>query len=303
MADVKENNLEFIQENNKTYNLHDLLSSDAMLIGKGNLGNTYKVFLKTGEVVVVKRLRGQFVYGISKENLQEPGEVSHKNLLPFKAYMFSKHEHLLVYDYMPFGSLYSLLHGGKGTMGLDWETRMKVAYGVARGIEHIHGRGRGVCHGNIRSSNVFLNESYVAQISEFGISQLFSKAGLSSEYSAPEVKRANQQRDVYSFGVLVLELCTGKDLVKEEEGFSLAKWVRLMFQEKEMIDVFDEGLRVDKKEKIRVQMVQMLELAICCTFENPKKRPLISVVVKRIDEVLCLHTYCSQKSPNVLNLN
>lgn len=111
MADDRENNLEFIQENNKTYNLHDLLSSDAMLIGKGNLGNTYKVFLKIGEVVVVKRLRGQFVYGISKENLQELGEVSHENLLPFKAYMFSKHEHLLVYDYMPFGSLYSLLHG------------------------------------------------------------------------------------------------------------------------------------------------------------------------------------------------
>ncbi|KAI3763725.1 hypothetical protein L2E82_13720 [Cichorium intybus] len=302
MAEDGEDRLEFIQETDEKYNLQDLLSSDAKLMGKGNLGNTYKAFLKIGEVVAVKRFKGQFAYGISKENLQELGQVSHENLLPFKAYMFSKHQQLLVYDYMPMGSLYSLLHGGKDRTNLNWKTRMKVAYGVACGIDHIHKRGRGVCHGNIRSSNIFLDESCVVKISEFGIPQLFGKVKMSSEYRAPEVKRASQQGDVYSFGVLVLELCTGKDLVNEEEGFSLAKWVRLMFQENAIIDVFYEGLRVYNKKKTGMQMVQLLELAICCTFENPKKRPLISAVVKRIEEVLCLFISCSKKSQNVLNI-
>ncbi|KAL4586738.1 hypothetical protein LXL04_011382 [Taraxacum kok-saghyz] len=304
MGDDKGDGLEFIQENKKRYNLKDLLSSDAVLMGKGNIGNTYRAFLKIGEVVAVKRLKGQFSYGISKQHLQALGKISHRNLLPFKAYMFSKHEHLLVYDYMPFGSLYSHLHGGQSETSLGWESRMKVAYGVARGIEHIHKQGHGVCHGNIRSSNVFLNKSYVARLSEFVIPQLFDKVNLSSEYRAPEVKLASQQGDVYSFGVLLLELCTNKDLVKEEEGFSIAKWVRLMFQEKEIIDVFYERLRVYNNEKIGVQMVQMLELAVCCTFENPEKRPLISVVVKRIEELLCLLTSCSQKSRHVMyNIN
>lgn len=151
---------------------------------------------------------------------------------------------------------------------------MKIVYDVAHGIEHIHVQGHTFCHGNIRSSNVFLTDSYVAKISEFGIAQLLPEEGklnLSSEYLAPEVKctkKVSQQSDVYSFGVLLLELCTGKDLVRAhliEEGFNLAKWVRLMFQEKAIIDVFDEGIREYKEKVIGKQMVQILELAIYCT--------------------------------------
>lgn len=111
MADNRENCLVFIHENDENYSLQDFTTSDAMLMWKDNLVNTYKAFLRIGGVVAVKRLKGEFAHGIDKENLRELGEICHGNLLPFKAYMLSEHEQLLVYDYMHKDSLYSCLHG------------------------------------------------------------------------------------------------------------------------------------------------------------------------------------------------
>lgn len=97
----------------------------------------------------------------------------------------------------------------------------------------------------------------------------------------------SQKSDVYSFGVLLLELLTGKaplDAVQEMEGIDLVKWVRLMFQEKPIVDIFDDDM-LPNYESLGEQMVQLLQIAVCCTFQNPSKRPSMAAVTSQIRHI------------------
>lgn len=185
-----------------------------------------------------------------------------------------------------------------GSQGIDktwlsWEVRSHIAFGIARAIKHIHSLGPNIHHGNIKSSNVFLTSFYDAHLSEFGLTQLIStesKTNLAAGYCAPEVKNAHevsQDADVYSFGVLLLELLTGTDPngLFRDKCIELAKWVRLMFENKPLNEVFDSEMfeYLNNGE----QMVQMLQLAICCTFEYPVKRWSMVRVVNKIKDICC----------------
>ncbi|KAL3501937.1 hypothetical protein ACH5RR_036386 [Cinchona calisaya] len=281
------------------------------------------------KTVAVKRLKvDRLSEGEFRENIEELGKMVHENLLPIRAYCSTDSERLLIYDYMNAGSLSFFLHGkteskigqgreelgqgrlafsqkqfvlssilgksagnGVGTKApLTWNVRCSIAYGVARGIAYIHTKGSDICHGNIRSSNVLLTNSFDACISDFCIYKLFPptcKLNLIVGYRAPEVTDPNevsQKSDVYSFGVLLLELLTGKvPLSVLHGGVDLPKWVRAMFQEKPIIDLFDAML--PKYENNGEQMVQLLQLAVCCTFENPSKRPSIAAATDRIEHI------------------
>lgn len=292
--DEKEGELVFFGKGDEGYNLGDLLGFEAELLGKGSLCSSYKVFLDSGVIVAVKRFFGDYGFGIERQNVQALGELVHENLVPLQAYSFSKHEKLLICDYMSKGSLFVLLHGSRGRARtlLSWENRTKIAYGVACGINYLHSQGLNICHGNIRSSNVFLTDTNDALLSEFGLAQLVSsksKAILAAGYRAPEVTytyQVSQHADVYSFGVLLLELLTGEaptDSFLDKKGVNLPGWVRLMFQEKPILDVFDNEL--NKHQKNGQQMVLLLQLAICCTFQYPNKRPLMSVVTNQIKKI------------------
>ncbi|KAL2558959.1 putative inactive receptor kinase [Forsythia ovata] len=198
---------------------------------------------------------------------------------------------------MHLGSLAFVLHGNVGAnkSPLTWEVRCSIAYRVARAIEYLHSQH--VCHGNIRSSNVFLTSSFDAYLSEHAIAQLFSpdakpKPNLVAGYCPPEVTNAHEvshKSDVYSFGVLLFELITGKApidaLDNKKNDTDLPKWVRSMFQEKPLIDVFDNALHsYYNTTGIGEQMVQLLQLALCCTFQYPNKRPLMAAVTSQIRE-------------------
>ncbi|CAK9172256.1 unnamed protein product [Ilex paraguariensis] len=295
---IAENNrkdgLVFFGKGERVYGLDKLLTSKIEFLGKGTFGSTYKSFLDDGVVVAVKILKFDYVLGVEREKIEKLGERVHENLLPLRAYHCTNHGTVLIYDYIPMGSLSALLHGNGGASKtqLGWEVRCRIAYGVAQGIEYLHSRGPDVCHGNIRSSNIILNDNYDAHLSDFGIDQLIlphSKANLIAGYQAPELKNSkkiSQKSDIYSFGVLLLELLTGKvpiDALSKNEGVDLPKCVRLMFQEKPVIDVFDSDLL--RYKNVGEQMVLMLQLAICCTFENPNKRPSIDAVTNRIKEI------------------
>ncbi|KAL9160681.1 hypothetical protein ABFS82_08G216500 [Erythranthe guttata] len=286
----------FVGKTNWSFDLGDLLKASAEVLGKGSYGTAYKAVMENGLAVAVKRIRdvnmGEKEFG---EKMEEIGRIEHENLVCLRAYYFNKDEKLLVFDYLPMGSLSALLHGNKGASRtpLNWETRATIALGAARGISHLHSQSPTTAHGNIKSSNILLTKTYEARVCDFGLAQLASGPAASPNrvagYRAPEVtdaRKASHKADVYSFGVLLLELLTGKAPTHSstnEEGVDLPRWVQSVVREEWTAEVFD--LELLRYQTVEEDMVQMLQLAIDCTAQYPDKRPVISEVVARIEEL------------------
>ncbi|XP_022738091.1 probable inactive receptor kinase At1g48480 [Durio zibethinus] len=279
----------------RVFDLEDLLRASAEVLGKGPFGTTYKAVLEGGNAVAVKRLKDVTISEREfKDKIEGVGAMDHQNLVPLRAYYFSRDEKLLVYDYMPMGSLSALLHGNKGAgrTPLNWDTRSGIALGAARGIEFLHSQGPNVSHGNIKSSNVLLTKSYVAQVSDFGLAHLVGPSSTPNRvagYRAPEVtdpRKVSQKADVYSFGVLLLELLTGKaptHSILNEEGIDLPRWVQSVVREEWTSEVFD--LELIRYQNVEEEMVQLLQLAVDCAAQYPDNRPSMSEVTTRIEEL------------------
>ncbi|KAG4139299.1 hypothetical protein ERO13_D07G183500v2 [Gossypium hirsutum] len=279
----------------RVFDLEDLLRASAEVLGKGTFGTAYKATLDMGVVVAVKRLKDVVVSEKEfKEKMEVVGAMDHQNLVPLRAYYFSADEKLLVYDYMSTGSLSALLHGNKGAgrTPLNWDTRSSIALGAAKGIAYLHSKGPGISHGNIKSSNILLTTSYEACVSDFGPAQLSGPTSTPNRvdgYRAPEVtdaRKVSQKADVYSFGVLLLELLTGKaptHALTNEEGVDLPRWVQSVVREEWTAEVFD--LELLRYQNVEEDMVQLLQLAINCTAQYPDKRPAMDEVTSQIEEL------------------
>lgn len=287
--------LVFFEGSPRTFDLEDLLRASAEVLGKGSVGTAYKAVLEFGLVVAVKRLK-DVIIGQKEfvQQIEQVGKMHHQNLVPLRAYYFSKDEKLLVYDYMTMGSLSSLLHGnrGAGRTPLDWETRSRIALGAARGIEYIHSRGREISHGNIKSSNILLTREYNAGVSDVGLAQLVSATPSANRivgYRAPEVtdaRKISQKADVYSFGVLLLEILTGKAPSHgsaNDDGVDLPRWVQSIVREEWTAEVFD--IELLRHHNFEEDMVQLLQVAIDCVAQYPDQRPSMKEVVKRIEDL------------------
>ncbi|XP_027341876.1 probable inactive receptor kinase RLK902 isoform X2 [Abrus precatorius] len=287
--------LVFFGNSARAFDLEDLLRASAEVLGKGTFGTAYKAVLEAGPVVAVKRLKDVTISEKEfKEKIETVGAMDHENLVPLRAYYFSRDEKLLVYDYMPVGSLSALLHGNKGAgrTPLNWEVRSGIALGAARGIEYLHLQGPNVSHGNIKSSNILLTKSYDARVSDFGLAHLVGPSSTPNRvagYRAPEVtdpRKVSQKADVYSFGVLLLELLTGKaptHALLNEEGVDLPRWVQSVVREEWTSEVFD--LELLRYQNVEEEMVQLLQLAVDCAAQYPDKRPSMSEVARTIEEL------------------
>ncbi|KAK2378363.1 putative inactive receptor kinase [Trifolium repens] len=287
--------LVFFGNAERAFDLEDLLRASAEVLGKGTFGTAYKAVLESGPVVAVKRLKDVTITEKEfREKIEAVGAVDHQSLVPLRAYYFSRDEKLLVYDYMSMGSLSALLHGNKGAgrTPLNWEMRSGIALGAARGIEYLHSQGPNVSHGNIKSSNILLTKSYDARVSDFGLAQLVGPSSTPNRvagYRAPEVtdpRKVSQKADVYSFGVLLLELLTGKaptHALLNEEGVDLPRWVQSVVREEWTSEVFD--LELLRYQNVEEEMVQLLQLAVDCAAQYPDKRPSMSDVVRSIEEL------------------
>ncbi|KAG5574510.1 hypothetical protein H5410_054644 [Solanum commersonii] len=279
----------------KNFNLDDLLKASAEVLGKGTFGTAYKAALESGITLVVKRLRDVTVPEKEfREKIEDVGKMNHENLVPLRAYYYSRDEKLLVYDYISMGSLSALLHGNKGAgrTPLNWETRAGIALGAAHGIAYLHAQGPSVSHGNIKSSNILLTKSYEARVSDFGLAQLIGPSSTPNRvagYRAPEVtdpRKVSQKADVYSFGVLLLELLTGKaptHSVMNEEGVDLPRWVQSVVREEWTAEVFD--LELLRYQNVEEDMVQLLQVAVDCTAQYPDRRPSMAEVTSRVEEL------------------
>lgn len=265
-------------------------------IGAGGYGTVYKLKIDDFTSFAVKRLnRGSAEQdrGFERE-LEAMGDIKHRNIVVLHGYYTAPHYNLLIYELMPNGSLDTLLHGRSPEKVLDWPSRYKIAVGAARGLAYLHHDCiPHIIHRDIKSSNILLDENMEAQVSDFGLATLMEpdKTHVSTlvagtfGYLAPEyfdTGRATVKGDVYSYGVVLLELLTGRrpnDETFIEEGTKLVKWVQVVVQEKKEEYVIDSVLKNYSSEEVNA----VFGIALMCLESDPTRRPTMAEVVKMLE--------------------
>ncbi|XP_010530947.1 PREDICTED: serine/threonine-protein kinase PBS1-like [Tarenaya hassleriana] len=266
-------------------------------LGEGGFGRVYKGRLEsTGQVVAVKQLDRNGLQG-NREFLVEVLMLSllhHPNLVNLIGYCADGDQRLLVYEFMPLGSLEDHLHDlPPDKEPLDWNTRMKIAAGAAKGLEFLHDKANPpVIYRDFKSSNILLYEGFCPKLSDFGLAKLGptgDKSHVSTRvmgtygYCAPEYAMTGQltvKSDVYSFGVVFLELITGRqaiDSTKPHGEQNLVAWARPLFNDRrKFIKLADP--RLQGRFPMR-GLYQALAVASMCIQEQAATRPLIGDVV------------------------
>nr|XP_043617562.1 probable leucine-rich repeat receptor-like protein kinase IMK3 [Erigeron canadensis] len=275
----------------------DLLCATAEIMGKSTYGTVYKATLEDGDQVAVKRLREKITKNQREFEIEVNllGKIRHPNLLAMRAYYLGpKGEKLLVFDYMPKGSLATFLHARGPETPVDWPARMNIAKGMARGLLSLHTH-HNIIHGNLTSSNVLLDENVNPKIADYGLSRLMTAAANSNViatagalgYRAPELsklKKANTKTDVYSLGVIMLELLTGKSPGEAMNGVDLPQWVASIVKEEWTNEVFDLELMKDASA-IGDELLNTLKLALHCVDPSPSARPEVQLVLQQLEEI------------------
>ncbi|KAF5810034.1 putative protein kinase RLK-Pelle-RLCK-VIIa-1 family [Helianthus annuus] len=273
----------------------------AYFLGEGGFGKVYKGKLEdSDQIVAIKQLDPDGLQGI-REFVVEVltlGLADHPNLVKLIGYCAEGEQRLLVYEYMPLGSLEDHLHGYRAnSKRLDWNTRMKIAAGAARGLEYLHDKmNPPVIYRDLKGSNILLGEDYHAKLSDFGLAKvgpLGDKTHVSTRvmgtygYCAPDYAMTGQltfKSDIYSFGVVLLELITGRkaiDNTRSAAEQNLVAWARPLFKDRrkfwQMADPVLEG-----EYPVR-GLYQALAIAAMCVQEQPNMRPLIADVVTALN--------------------
>ncbi|PWA55161.1 serine-threonine/tyrosine-protein kinase catalytic domain-containing protein [Artemisia annua] len=273
-------------------------------IGRGGYGSVYKgKLLVSGKetMVAVKRLNEQFGQGL-KEFLTEIQLLygqQHPNLISLVGYCDEGREKSIVYQYAERGSLDQYIRRTRKTNSttLTWLQRLQICVDAARGLDHLHnyvGGHRTIIHRDIKSSNILIDENWVAKISDLGLSKL-SVTSLVATYGCgtpgyiePEYNSTGvvtKKSDVYSFGVVLFEVLCGRlCLIESEDGFRLSSISAKYHYKKNSLDkIMDDSLR----EHIgSYSMTKFAAIAYRCLHDDREQRPAMDVVVKELVEVL-----------------
>ncbi|XP_028778050.1 proline-rich receptor-like protein kinase PERK8 [Neltuma alba] len=270
------------------------------LLGEGGFGCVFKGLLPDGREIAVKQLKvggGQGEREFQAE-VEIISRVHHRHLVSLVGYCISQHQRLLVYDYLPNDTLHYHLHGEDRPV-LDWVTRVKIAAGSARGIAYLHEDCHPrIIHRDIKSSNILLDNNFEARVSDFGLAKLAldsythvtTRVMGTFGYMAPEYAtsgKLTEKSDVYSYGVVLLELITGRKPVDASQPVgdeSLVEWARPLLNE--VLDNEDFDMLVDprlEKNYNKNEMFRMIEAAAACVRHSAAKRPRMSQVVRALD--------------------
>ncbi|XP_054824386.1 LRR receptor-like serine/threonine-protein kinase FEI 1 [Prosopis cineraria] len=264
------------------------------IIGCGGFGTVYKLAMDDGNQFALKRivkLNDGFDRFFERE-LEILGSIKHRYLVNLRGYCNSPTSKLLIYDYLPGGSLDEALH--EKSEQLDWDSRLNIIMGAAKGLAYLHHDcSPRVIHRDIKSSNILLDGNLDARVSDFGLAKLLEDeeshittivAGTFG-YLAPEYMqsgRATEKTDVYSFGVLVLEVLSGKrptDASFIEKGLNIVGWLNFLITEnrqREIVDPSCEGVQVES-------LNALLFVAIQCVSSSPEDRPTMHRVVQVLE--------------------
>ncbi|XP_076925224.1 LOW QUALITY PROTEIN: probably inactive leucine-rich repeat receptor-like protein kinase At3g28040 [Bidens hawaiensis] len=267
-------------------------------IGSGVFGTVYKASIgdRNGDVVAIKNLvvsnMIQYPEDFDRE-VRVLGKLRHQNLVSIKGYFWTPKLQLLVTDYVPNGSLQAKLHErSPSSPPLSWPNRFKILLGTAKGLSHLH---HSFCppiiHYNIKPNNILLDHNLSPKISDFGLTRMLSRLDkhvMSNRfqsvlgYVAPEMTcqslRVNEKCDVYGFGVLILEIVTGRRPIEygEDNVLILNEQVRIMLEEGNVLECVDESMGEYPEEEV----LPVLKLALVCTSQIPSSRPSMAEVVQ-----------------------
>ncbi|KAL3526933.1 hypothetical protein ACH5RR_011589 [Cinchona calisaya] len=302
------------------FNEEDIVAclSQDNLIATGGSGQVYRVMLKNGQIVAVKRLwdtnRGPESEEVFQSEVETLGRIRHACIVKLLFSCSGDNFRILVYEYMENGNLGDVMHGEKGGVLLDWNRRFKIAIGAAQGLAYLHHDCMpAIVHRDVKSNNILLDEEFRPKVADFGLAktlhknleeggQLMSKIAGSHGYIAPEYAytlKITEKSDVYSFGVVLLELITGKRPVDSSlgENRDIVKWVTeialssteqgiandtVSFSADYLDQLIDPRMNPSTSDLEGIKMV--LNIALQCVSSLPMNRPSMRRVVELLKD-------------------
>ncbi|CAN6558327.1 unnamed protein product [Malus baccata var. baccata] len=287
-------------------------------IGEGGFGSVYKGVLADGTVIAVKQLSSKSKQG-NREFVNEIGMISalqHPHLVKLHGCCIEGNQLLLVYEYLENNSVaHALFRGKESHLKLDWPTRHKICIGTARGLAYLHEESRlKVVHRDIKATNVLLDKNLNPKISDFGLAKLDEEDNthISTRivgtygYMAPEYAMRGyltDKADVYSFGILVLEIVSGRNNTtyrKKEESFYLLDWARLLKEQGNLMDLVDPRLGSDFNKE---EMIVTINVALLCCNVTSTARPTMSSVVSMLEGKAIVHESVSNPNADSIEID
>ncbi|XP_038906364.1 probable serine/threonine-protein kinase PIX13 [Benincasa hispida] len=281
------------------------------LIGQGGFGKVYKGWVdektlapsksNSGMVVAIKKLNSESVQGFQEWQAEVNflGRLNHPNLVKLLGFCWEDEELLLVYEFMPRGSLENHLFGRRSSIEpLSWERRLKIAIGAARGLAFLHSAEKEVIYRDFKASNILLDMNYNSKISDFGLARL-GPAGEESHvttrimgtygYVAPEYVSTGHlyvKSDVYGFGVVLLEIMTGlraHDMNRSSEQRNLVDWAKpFLVKRKRIKSLMDARIEGQYSSKAAALVG---DLTLKCLETDPRKRPSMQEVLDALEQI------------------
>ncbi|XP_010456007.1 PREDICTED: probable serine/threonine-protein kinase At1g01540 [Camelina sativa] len=273
--------------------------ADENVIGQGGYGIVYRGVLEDKSMVAIKNLlnnKGQAEREFKVE-VEAIGRVRHKNLVRLLGYCVEGAHRMLVYEYVDNGNLEQWLHGGG--LGfkspLTWEIRMNIVLGTAKGLMYLHeGLEPKVVHRDIKSSNILLDKQWNSKVSDFGLAKLLgsemsyvtTRVMGTFGYVAPEYASTgmlNERSDIYSFGVLVMEIISGRspvDYSRAPGEVNLVEWLKRMVTNRDAEGVLDP--RMVERPSLR-SLKRTLLVALRCVDPNAQKRPKMGHIIHMLE--------------------
>ncbi|KAI5058092.1 hypothetical protein GOP47_0026262 [Adiantum capillus-veneris] len=247
----------FVKFEKLQFTMQDILQclEDHNMVGQGGSGAVYRGIMPCGRVIAVKRIPVAVGSGKSWKELDILGKVSHRHIVKLLGWCSNGRSYLLLYDYMPNGSLGQLIDGSSTLVKDTWETRFKIALGAAEALAYLHHDcSPPILHRDVKPNNILMDNRCEAKLADFGLArpltmpQSFSYIAGTCGYLAPEyghTLRVNEKSDVYSYGVVLLELVTGRKALSAEygEGMDIVKWARSMaLTEEKILQMLDSSI-------------------------------------------------------------
>ncbi|KAG5564870.1 hypothetical protein RHGRI_000910 [Rhododendron griersonianum] len=280
---------------------------DALVVGTGGFGKVYKAIIDDGTVVAIKRLNAESNQGAEEfwTEVKLLSKLRHAHLVSLVGYCDEHQEMILVYEYMVNGTLASHLYkSSRDESGspLKWARRLNICLGAARGLDYLHtGTKKPIIHRDVKTTNILLDENWVAKVSDLGICKLITsqttthvstKVKATRGYWDPHYIYTNQvtrKSDVYAFGVVLLEVLCGRpplDHRLEEEQISLILWVKDHIENRKLDRIIDPSLNGELTPQ---SLKYFSKLANNCLHTKPRERHTMSEVVELLQNALALH--------------